>query len=131
MAKNNIDSSGVLFPEDGEPEIVTLTLEDDSEMECRMIAIFPCGDKKYAALEPVEDSIALKTELLLYEYIDLDGDEYDLKDIENDDEFEEVSDAFDDFIDTVDFDDELDELTNDIDDDIDLNDYDDDLDDLR
>ena len=33
---------------------VTLTLEDDSELLCGVVAIFPVEDKDYIALDPLE-----------------------------------------------------------------------------
>ena len=37
---------------------VTLTLEDDSELLCGVVAIFPVEDKDYIALDPLEQETA-------------------------------------------------------------------------
>ena len=36
--------------EEYEEGTVTLTLDDDTEVECAIVAIFPAGDKEYIAL---------------------------------------------------------------------------------
>ena len=38
--------------QDEEEMTVTLTLDDDSELECAVVAIFPVQDKDYIALLP-------------------------------------------------------------------------------
>ncbi len=84
---------------------VTLYLDDDSELLCDIIAIYPCGDKQYIALVPADaDEDA---DVFLYRFEgDPDGDAEDLKliDIESDEEFELASDAFDEFLDNQEFD---------------------------
>ena len=39
--------------EEFEEGTVTLTLEDDTEVECGIVAIYPAGDKEYIALLPL------------------------------------------------------------------------------
>jgi uncharacterized protein YrzB (UPF0473 family) len=95
MAKNNDFDN-----ENEELDQVTLTLEDGSEMVCDVIAYFPCGDKNYVALLPVDDP---DSDFFLYGYKEV-GDEVELIDIEDDDEFEAVSDAFDELLDEQEFD---------------------------
>lgn len=72
-----------------EMSIVTLTLEDDTELECEVIGIFEVEDKEYIALLPLDDE-----EVLLYGYKELSEDEFDLIQIEDEDEFDLVSEAF-------------------------------------
>ena len=90
---------------------VTLTLEDGSEMTCDVIAIFPCGDRDYIALLPEDDPDG---DFLLYRFIDNGDGNYDLDDIEDDEEFEDASEAFDELMDNEEFD----EMFGDEDDDI-------------
>lgn len=39
-----------------EQTTVTLTLEDDTEVECMVLTIFPAGDREYIALLPYRSS---------------------------------------------------------------------------
>lgn len=72
-------------------ETMFLTLDDDTEMECGILGVFEVEGlegKEYIALLPLEDET-----VLLYEYKE-DGDEIELNVIEDDDEFDKVSNAF-------------------------------------
>ena len=82
-----------------EPEVVdtlVLTLDDDTEIECEILGVFDVEDKSYIALLPLDEE---DSEVLLYEYIELNDQEIDLKLIEDDEEFDKVSKAFEDFFD--------------------------------
>ena len=81
---------------------VTLTLEDGSEVVCDIIAVFPCGEKEYIALLP--ENSGEEGEVYLYQFIQTGDDEIDLVNIEDDEEFEAVSEAFDEFLDSEEFD---------------------------
>ena len=78
--------------EDGmDLETMFLTLDDDTEMECGILGVFEVEGlegKEYIALLPLEDET-----VLLYEYKEV-GDEIELNVIEDDDEFDKVSNAF-------------------------------------
>lgn len=82
---------------------VTLTLDDNSELECSVLAIFPVNDKQYIALLPTEQEDE-EGEIYLYRYNALEGEEAELINIEEDDEFEAVSEAFDELMDEEEFD---------------------------
>lgn len=82
---------------------ITLTLEDDSEMDCAVLGIFPVGDKEYIALLPEESGE--DGEVIIYRYTELENDEIQLDNIEDDEEFELVGEAFDEFMDEQEFDD--------------------------
>ena len=71
---------------------ITLTLEDDSELECAVVAIFPVQDKDYIALLPlgVEDA-----QVYLYRFKHNGDEDLELENIEDDAEFETVADAYD------------------------------------
>ena len=72
-------------------ETMFLTLDDDTEMECGILGVFEVEGlegKVYIALLPLEDET-----VLLYEYKEV-GDEIELNVIEDDDEFDKVSNAF-------------------------------------
>lgn len=95
MANNTNDNE--------ELDQIVLTLEDNSELVCDVIAYFPCDDKNYVALLPADDP---DSDFFLYRYVEK-GDEIELEDIEDDDEFEAASDAFDELLDEADFDEML------------------------
>ena len=71
---------------------ITLTLDDDSELECAVVAIFPVQDKDYIALLPlgVEDA-----QVYLYRFKHNADEDLELENIEDDDEFEAVANAYD------------------------------------
>ena len=72
-------------------ETMFLTLDDDTETECGILGVFEVEGlegKEYIALLPLEDET-----VLLYEYKEV-GDEIELNVIEDDDEFDKVSNAF-------------------------------------
>lgn len=95
---------------------VTLTLDDGTEMECVVLCIFPVAEKDYIALVPVEREDE-EGEVFLYRFIEHDDEEIELLNIEGDDEFEAVSDAFDELMDSEEFDDMFDEEDEDEDED--------------
>lgn len=92
-----------LMNEEVDRSHITLTLEDDSEMDCEVLGIFPVGDKEYIALLP-EDA-GEDGEVIIYRYTELENDEIQLDNIEDDEEFELVGEAFDEFMDEQEFDD--------------------------
>ena len=83
---------------------VSMTLEDGTELECDVIAIFPVDDKDYIALlpnKPVEGFD--ENEVFLYRYAELEGDDIELTQIESEEEYEAVADAFDELLDEEEF----------------------------
>ncbi|MDE6025019.1 MAG: DUF1292 domain-containing protein [Lachnospiraceae bacterium] len=83
---------------------VSMTLEDGTELECDVIAIFPVKDKDYIALlpnKPVEGFA--EDEVFLYRFKELDGDDIELIQIEDDEEYEAAADAFDELLDEEEF----------------------------
>lgn len=80
---------------------ITLTLEDGSDLVCDVISVFPVQDKNYIALLPSNDDP--DAEIFLYRFIE-NGEEIELENIEDDEEFEMVSDAFDELLDAAEFD---------------------------
>ena len=73
-----------------EMETMTLTLDDDTELNCGIIGVFEVDGVEYIALLPEDDDT-----VLIYQYNE-DGEEVELSLIEDDDTFEKVSQAFDD-----------------------------------
>ena len=89
---------------DDDEVTVTLTLDDDSELECRVVCIFPADDPAYIALLPITGPDAEKGEVYLYKYIVSEDGEPELQNITDDDEYERASDAFDEYLDNAEFD---------------------------
>ena len=90
--------------EEAEETTVTLTLDDDTTLECIVINIFQAGDKEYIALLPMEGEAAEDGEVYLYRYSEDEDGQPNLENIEDDEEFEIVSDAFDGMLDSAEFD---------------------------
>lgn len=82
--------------------MITLTLDDDTELECIVMSIFPVGEKEYIALLAADSTDEEASEVYLYQYVEHDDDEVELINIEDDNEFEEVSQAFDALLDEED-----------------------------
>lgn len=83
---------------------VTLTLDDGSELECVVLCIFPVNEKDYIALVPAENEDDEEGEIFLYQFIEHEDEEIELLNIDDDDVFEAVSDAFDELMDSEEFD---------------------------
>lgn len=92
-----------------EEATVTLTLDDDTEVECAIVSIFPVGEKEYIALLPLEGNEAEEGEVFIYRYTESAEGEPNLENIEDDDEYEVVADAFDELLDSEEFDEMVDE----------------------
>lgn len=98
MAQNPIEEM------EQEEMTVTLTLDDGNELECVVLTIFDAGEREYIALLPVEGEEAEEGEVYLYRYSeDKDGNPT-LDNIEDDDEYEVIADAFDQLLDDQEFD---------------------------
>lgn len=84
---------------------VTLTLENDTELECAVLAIFEAEGTDYIALLPMdEDGESDDGQVYLYRFTDNGEDEEPgLENIEDDDEFERASEAFNDWMESQDF----------------------------
>ena len=83
---------------------VTLTLDDGSQLECVVLTIFYSGDREYIALLPMESAETEEGEVYLYRYTeDADGNP-NLENIEDDEEYDMVADAFDELLDEQEYD---------------------------
>lgn len=84
---------------------VTLTLENNEELECAVLNIFEADEKEYIALLPLdENGDNTDGQIYLYRFID-NGEEEEpgLGNIEEDEEFDRVSAVFNEWLDTQDF----------------------------
>lgn len=95
-----------ITPDDTDQEemTVTLTLDDGKELECVVLTIFPAGDKEYIALLPMEEDDSEEGEVYLYRYSEDEDGQPNLENIEDDDEYEIVADAFDELLDEQEYD---------------------------
>lgn len=73
-------------------QTITLTLDDGSELVCIVIGIFAAADREYIALVPENEEDG--DEVFLYRYKEISEEEVELDIIETDEEFETVSDTF-------------------------------------
>jgi len=87
---------------------VDLELEDGSKVTCAVITILTVSGKDYIALLPLdEDGENQDGEVWFYGYKEDESDpnvEPELSYIDDDDEYEAVADAFDEFLDNAEFD---------------------------
>ena len=92
---------------------VTLDLDDGTTVECTIITILEVDGKDYIALLPmVDEDDDLYGEVWLYGYKENPDDpneEPELIHIDDDAEYEAVSDAFDEYLDTQEFDEIIEE----------------------
>ena len=84
---------------------VTLTLDNNEELECAVLNIFEADEKEYIALLPLdENGDNTDGQIYLYRFID-NGEEEEpgLENIEEDEEFDRVSAIFNEWLDTQEF----------------------------
>lgn len=89
---------------DEETHFITLTLDDGSEIKCIIIGIFEAGEHDYIALLPTEGPEFENGEVYLYRYSEDENEEPVLENIESDEEYELVADAFDELLDEAEYD---------------------------
>ena len=80
--------------EDDEMDIITLEFDDGTEVEAEIMGVFDVPDlpgKEYIALIPDDDT----DDVYIYGYKELSEEEFELIDIEDDDEFAKVVEEFD------------------------------------
>ncbi len=92
---------------------ITLTLDDDSELLCNVLATFPAivNGKKQMYIALLSTDATPESEIYLYRFIE-NGDDIDLQNIEDDKEFYIVSDAFDELLEEKEFDELFEEEEN-------------------
>ncbi len=87
-------------------DTVTLLLDNDESVECAILCILPVQGKDYIALLPLddEDDTEEESRVFLYRYIEHEDGEPELENIEDDEEFDIVADAYDEWLDTQEYD---------------------------
>jgi uncharacterized protein YrzB (UPF0473 family) len=102
MAKENTNGY------DDEEMTVEIELEDGTSVNCAIITILTVDKKDYIVLLPLdEDGNNSDGEVWFYGYQEDENDpnaEPELRYIEDDDEYENVADAFDEYLDNEEFD---------------------------
>lgn len=96
---NNLNEDDDMF--------VTLDLDNDTQVECRILTIFDVNEQDYIALLPLDDKGEPNEdgEVFIYRYAeDADGNP-SLDNICDDDEYEAVADRFDELLDEAEFED--------------------------
>ena len=84
-------------------DTISLYLDNNHEVECDILAIFPLKDQFYIALMPQKTIEGYEEgEYFLYRY-QSDGENVQLSDIESDAEWEAVEDKFDELLDEEEF----------------------------
>ena len=95
---NNVNNEDEIF--DPQEMFVTLDLDDGSQLECQILTIFDVDNQNYIALVPVDND----DEVIFYRYFEDEEGNPSLENIDNDDEFDAVSDRFDELLDEEEFD---------------------------
>lgn len=106
MSKNNRQNKENDY--DAEEMTVELDLEDGSHVTCAIVTILSVSDQDYIALLPLnENGENTDGEVWFYRYAENPDDpnvEPVLDYIDDDEEYEAVADAFDEYLDTSEFD---------------------------
>lgn len=86
-------------------DTMTLDLDDGGKLESIVLNVFPVNNREYIALLPMNDEghVEEDAQIFLYRFEELGDDEVNLETIEDDDEFELVSDYFDEMLDEQEF----------------------------
>ncbi len=87
--------------DDENKSTVTITLEDNTEIECVVLSIFEAGERNYIAVLPEEENEE-ESQVYLYRYEEEDGTPI-LSNIETDEEYEIAADTFDEILDEEEF----------------------------
>ena len=90
-----------------EVDVVTL-MTDEGEIDCGSVTVLELNDKEYIAVSPLDDEGELTEEIWFYQF-ERDpsgGDEHDIVFIEDEDEYDQVVDKFDEWLDTLEFEEE-------------------------
>lgn len=75
---------------------ITLTLDDDTEVECAILTIFPVDAKEYIALLPLDENGQNQNgEVYLYTFARTESGDPVLSNIESDEEYNKAAIAFD------------------------------------
>ncbi len=113
---NNLDNQPLSGPEDNDEEMtVTLDLLDGTSVTCAIVTILTVRQQDYIVLLPLEEDGENHDGMVWFYRYHEDkenpNEEPELEYIEDDEEYEIVSDAFDEYLDNAEFDELTDGLT--------------------
>jgi len=99
--KPNTNPENDMLEDDGSDIRVTLSLDDDSEVECQILTIFDLEDQNYIVLLPLDENGEdnEEDEVFIYRYFEDEEGNPSLENIDNDEEYEAVADRFDELLD--------------------------------
>ena len=86
--------------------VIPIEMEDGSEVECEVLAIFPVNGKQYIALIDKDNE---DNDIWMYRFVPVGEEEFNIEDIEDDKEFEKVEDAFNQMVEAAEIDAVIDE----------------------
>lgn len=92
-----------------ELEVDTLTLfTDDGEVECGIVNVMEVNGKEYIAVSPLGEDGDVTEDIWFYQFErdSSGGNEHEIVFIEDDDEYEQIVDKFDEWLDTLEFEEE-------------------------
>ena len=72
-------------------DFITLEFDDGTEVECSIMGVFEALGKEYIALVPDDES----GDVYIYGYKEVNEEEFELIDIDDDEEFKKVTAEFD------------------------------------
>lgn len=103
MSENNNLTND--FLDDPDDIRVTLELDDGSTEECAILTILEVDDQDYIVLVPLDenDEPIEEGEVYIYRYFEDEEGTPSMANIESDEEFERVSECFDEFLDEQEF----------------------------
>ena len=89
--------------EQNELGTVSLYLDNDETIECQILCVLDVNEQQYIALLPPDEEGSEESPVYIYRYTqDADG-EPGLESIEDDEEYEAVCDAYDEWLDTMEY----------------------------
>jgi uncharacterized protein YrzB (UPF0473 family) len=103
MSENEVFDNEMDDPDDYR---VTLDLEDGTSVECGILTILEVDGQDYIVLIPVDenDEPADEGEVFIYRYFEDEDGTPSIENMEEGEEFDKVSEAFDEFLDEQEFD---------------------------
>lgn len=104
MSENDVFANEI--DDDPDDYRVTLDMDDGTSVECAIMTIFEVDDQDYIVLVPVDenDEPVAEGEVYIYRYFEDEDGTPSLDNIESEEEFEKVSERFDEFLDEQEFD---------------------------
>lgn len=89
-----------------ELEVDTVTLfTDEGELECAILTVLELNGKKYVAVSELDENGDFSEDVWFYEFKEdmSGGDDHELVYIEDEEEYDQVIDKFDEWLDTCEF----------------------------